>query len=57
MGTDMYDGYAHLARRRLPNARVLADRFRIVKQLTEAVDRIGARRCPGTAKTPWPATS
>ena len=36
----MYDEYAHLARRWLPNARVVADRFHVVKQLTEAVNRI-----------------
>lgn len=30
-----------MARRWLPNARVVADRFHIVKQLAEAVDRIG----------------
>ena len=38
--TDMYDEYAHLARRWLPNARVVADRFHVVKQLTEAANRI-----------------
>ena len=38
--TDMYDEYAHLARRWLPNAKVVADRFHVVKQLTEAVNRL-----------------
>ena len=38
--TDMYDEYAHVARRWLPNARVVADRFHVVKQLTEAVNRL-----------------
>ena len=38
--TDMYDEYAHLARKWLPNAKVVADRFHVVKQLTEAVNRL-----------------
>ena len=36
----MYDEYAHLARRWLPNAKVVADRFHVVRQLTEAVNRL-----------------
>lgn len=46
----MYDEYAHLARRWLPNARVVADRFRIVKQLKEAVNRIGVAAMPRNGK-------
>ena len=38
--TDMYDEYAHLARIWLPDAKVVADRFHVVKQLTEAVNRL-----------------
>lgn len=38
--TDMYDEYAHLARRWLPNAKVVADRFHVVRQLTDAVNRL-----------------
>lgn len=38
--TDMYDEYAALARKWLPNARVVADRFHVVKQLTEAVNSL-----------------
>ena len=38
--TDMYDEYAHLAGRWLPRAKVVADRFHVVKQLTEAVNRL-----------------
>ena len=38
--TDMYDEYAALARQWLPNARVVADRFHVVKQLTEAVNKL-----------------
>ena len=36
----MYDEYAHLARKWLPGAKVVADRFHVVKQLTEAVNRL-----------------
>ena len=38
--TDMYDEYARLARVWLPCAKVVADRFHVVKQLTEAVNRL-----------------
>ena len=38
--TDMYDEYAMAARRWLPNAKVVVDRFHVVKQLTEAVNSI-----------------
>ncbi len=38
--TDMYDEYAALARKWLPNAKVIVDRFHVVKQLTEAVNRL-----------------
>lgn len=38
--TDMYDEYAAIARRWLPNARVVVDRFHAVKQLTEAVNKL-----------------
>lgn len=38
--TDMYDEYANLAKKWLPKAYIVADRFHVVKQLTEAVNRI-----------------
>lgn len=38
--TDMYDEYAAMARRWLPNAAVVADRFHVVKQATEAVNSL-----------------
>lgn len=38
--TDMYDEYAAMARRWLPNAVVVADRFHVVKQATEAVNSL-----------------
>lgn len=38
--TDMYDEYAGLARKWLPKASVIADRFHVVKQLTDAVNRL-----------------
>ncbi len=38
--TDMYDEYAALAAKWLPNAQVIVDRFHVVKQLTEAVNRL-----------------
>ena len=38
--TDMYDEYRLLAGRWLPNAKVVADRFHVVKQLTGAVNSI-----------------
>lgn len=38
--TNMYDEYASLARKYLPKASVVADRFHVVKQLTEAVNRL-----------------
>lgn len=38
--TDMYDEYAAAARKWLPNASVVVDRFHVVKQLTEAVNKL-----------------
>lgn len=38
--TDMYDEYAALARKWLPNAIVVADRFHVVKQAVEAVNSL-----------------
>lgn len=38
--TDMYDEYAAMARRWMPNATVVVDRFHVVKQLTEAVNSL-----------------
>lgn len=38
--TDMYDEYAAIARKWLPNASVVIDRFHVVKQLTEAVNKL-----------------
>ena len=40
--TDMYDEYALLARKWLPNATVVADRFHVVKQMVEAVNVLRA---------------
>lgn len=38
--TDMYDEYAAAARKWFPNASVVVDRFHVVKQLTEAVNKL-----------------
>ena len=38
--TDMYDEYAAVARKWLPCASVIVDRFHVVKQLTEAVNKL-----------------
>ncbi len=37
---DMYDEYAAAAKKWLPNASVIVDRFHVVKQLTEAVNKL-----------------
>ncbi|MCR5079184.1 MAG: transposase, partial [Bacilli bacterium] len=38
--TDMYDEYAHLSKRWLAHSKVIVDRFHVVKQLTEAVNKL-----------------
>jgi transposase-like protein len=42
--TDMYDEYAHLARRWLPNAKVVADRFHVVINFTCGYNSYGPWR-------------
>jgi len=38
--TDMYDEYAAIAKRWFPKSHVVVDRFHVVKQLTEAVNKL-----------------
>ena len=47
--TDMYDEYAAMAKKWLPNATIVVDRFHVVKQLTEAVNSL---RVIAMAKAP-----
>ena len=40
--TDMYEGYTNAVKRRLPQARIVIDRFHVAKAYRECADKLRA---------------